>query len=131
MNPVLERYESIPAPFHVVDRPMQSVRALDAQPFDYLRTEEAIMPLWDLEIGNQTMMPAVPVGIRVRREGELFFAENDSLSVYAHGTSPEEAIADFKATAAFFAEEYRALGPDGVIGLGVQLRENFLKAFPL
>jgi hypothetical protein len=90
-----------------------------------------VMPLWDLQIGGRAVRPAVPVGIRLRREGEFFFAENDTLSVYASGSTPEEAIADFKAIAGSFAEEYRGLTADQVIGLGEKLRETFIMVFPL
>lgn len=130
MSTVLERYESIPAPFQLSAKPAQSLRATDSLPY-YLRPAHTVMPLWDLIIDGQIVRPAIPVGIRLRQEEDLFFAENDSLSIYAHGQSPEEAISDFKSTAAFFAHEYRATPADGVIGLAVQLRDNFLKAFPL
>lgn len=130
MSTVLERYESIPAPFQLSDKPTQSLRATDSLPY-YLRPEHTVMPLWDLIIDDEVVRPAIPVGIKLRQEGDLFFAENDSLSIYAYGESPEEAVADFKATAAFFAHEYRATPADGVIGLAVKLRENFLKAFPI
>ena len=119
MNDVAEYYElttSIPQPYELSHRPEQSLRATDNPP-DVLGIGESIIPLWDLKIGAELIKPAVPVGIRLRREPDYFFAENDSLSIYGSGKTPEAAIADFKETAGTFAEEYRALGPDAVIGL--------------
>lgn len=121
---------SVPAPYQRADLPTQSSRAPDAHPTGYLKSDQVIMPLWDLQIGDQTVKPTVPVGIRLRREGDYFFAENDSLSIYTSGLSPEEAIADFKEMAGCFAQEYRGLAPEQVIGLGETLREIFVRLFP-
>jgi hypothetical protein len=125
-----ELHASIPPPYHRVELSSQSSRAKDSQPL-YLDTEQAVMPLWDLQIGGRVVRPAVPVGIRLRREGAYFFAENDALSVYASGRTPEEAITEFKSIASAFAEEYRGLAADQVIGLGEKLREMFIRVFPL
>jgi hypothetical protein len=99
-------------------------------PNPYLLASEMIVPLWELSIGDNLVRPAVPIGVRIRREGKYFFAENEALSIYAHGDSPEGAVEDFKSMAAFFAEEYRSLAEDSVVGLGARLRETFQRVFP-
>lgn len=129
MTMVLDRYESIPAPYSVVLTPAQSLAAPARMPVD-LAESQWIVPLWELVVNGVAMAPVHPVGIRLRQEDGLFFAENDALAVYGSGRTPEDAIRDFKETASTFAAEYRELKPDAVIGLGVSVRNNFLKAFP-
>ncbi len=111
--------------------PPQSVSAPRDDSASFARAVEIVIPLWDLEVGGQVVRPAIPVGIKLRREGDCFLAENDALALYGSGFSPEDAIADFRATASYFVAEYRSLGPDDVVGLGARLRETFLLAFPL
>lgn len=132
MNGVAELDElipAIPAQYQRARQPEQSMRARDGLQRDSLYPR--IHPLWDLEVEGRVVRPAIPIGVRLREEEGHFFAENDSLGVYATGGSPEDAVADFRATAAFFVAEYRSLGPDQVIGLGARLRETFQRVFPL
>ncbi|MBI5242271.1 MAG: hypothetical protein HY922_01150 [Elusimicrobia bacterium] len=121
---VLEKYEQ-------TCRPAMSARGFcGTQEDDLAQMGEPVIPLWDLEIDGRVVRPAVPIAIRLRKDGDLFFAENDSLAVYASGASREEAIEDFRQTAAFFVREFHSLGPDQVMGRGSRLREQFLKVFP-
>lgn len=132
MSPSVEYAElkaAMPDTYERAVRPQQSARAVDALP-SVLHPAERVMPLWELHLGDQVVIPACPVGIKLRQEGDLYFAENDSLSIYASGPTAEAAISEFRTTAAFFVEEYRSLGPDEVVGLGVRLRELFLRTFP-
>lgn len=130
MSVVLERYESTPATYCLVAEPVQSMKAEDAMLVD-MQMNERLIPLWELTVNGVAMVPALPVGIRLKREDNLFLAENDALSIYGSGRTPEEAIRDFKDTASSFAAEYRGLSEDEVIGLGAVIRANFLRVFPV
>lgn len=129
MSPVIERYESVPATYHLVEGPIGSMQAGPGLPQEVVKIDRVI-PLWELEVAGVQLKPARPVGIRLRFEEGVFHAENDALSVYGTGPTPEDAIQDFKETASAFATEYVGLAEDEVIGLGAKIRANFLSVFP-
>jgi hypothetical protein len=72
-----------------------------------------------------------PLVLHVSVEDGAYFVENESLHLFAKGSSLEEAVDAFTADLAYYWHYYNSLGDDEVAGAGVELKriyEGLVKA---
>lgn len=86
-------------------------------------------PLWTVQRKPRVINLKRPLLVRVYAEGEFFFANNETLSIYGTGSTVDEAMADFCLHAIHFYNYYRALPSTKVIGPAVQLKKIFDELF--
>lgn len=86
-------------------------------------------PLWKLCAGNKTFYASKPISVRIYREDDLFFAENENLVVCGTGTTPRDALDDLCLHIVYFFEYYKKMNKDRLTGDALRLKalyENLL-----
>ena len=81
-----------------------------------------VAPLWAVHSEGKTFRMSRPIRIRVFREGDLFFAENETLLVCGTGDSAWEAVEDLELHIIHFYNYYKELPSDRVIGEAKRLK---------
>lgn len=80
---------------------------------------------------GRTLPLSRPLILQVSVEDGAYFVENESLHLFAKGSSLEEAVEAFAADLAYYWRYYNSLGPDEVAGAGLELKriyEGLVKA---
>lgn len=85
--------------------------------------------LWDIHAGSLRLHATKPVTVHLRSEGAYWFAENETLRVFAYGATVEEALEDFQEHVVYFHSYYKSLRADQVIGEGERLKQLFDSSF--
>ena len=85
--------------------------------------------LWDIHAGSLRLHAAKPITVHIRSEGAYWFAENETLRVFAHGATVEEALQEFQEHVAYFHGYYEKLRTNQVIGEGARLKQLFASSF--
>jgi hypothetical protein len=85
--------------------------------------------LWDIRSGPVRLRAARPITVHLRAEGLYWFAENETLRVFAHGVTVEDALTDFKEHVAYFHAYYEKLRANQVIGEAERLKQVFASSF--
>lgn len=101
---------------------------LVVQPEDQIRTELPLV-LWQIAASGVRLRAASPVTVRIRSEGKFVFTENETLRVFAHGETLDEALEQFQDHVVHFFESYSKLSNDQVIGEGARLKQVFEASF--
>ena len=65
-------------------------------------------PIWDFSASGKVLKARKPISVRVLRGETLFFAENETLDIYATGESLEEAIKAFIDHIVYFYTHYKS-----------------------
>ena len=81
-----------------------------------------VRPLFAVHAAGKTYTTSRPIKVRVFREGDLFFAESETLSVCGTGESARDAVEDLELHLVHFFDYYRRLGPDRVTGEAQRLK---------
>jgi hypothetical protein len=90
-----------------------------------VRPAETFHPLWVINVGEAILQLVKPIALRVQREGDRYFAENETLEVCSYGDSPKEALQDAMADIAYFYSFYSSLSNDEVMGHGIGLKQRY------
>lgn len=88
-----------------------------------------VAPLWAVHSEGKTFRTARPIRVRVFRDGDLFFAENETLLVCGTGDSAWDAVEDLELHIVHFYKYYKEMPSDRVIGEAKRLKslyENLL-----
>jgi len=85
--------------------------------------------LWRIESARTRLRATSAITVHVRSENDFVFAENESLAIFAHGRTADEALEDFQEHVAHFFEYYSRLRTDQVIGDAIRLKELFAGLF--
>ncbi len=94
-------------------------------------------PLWkfvakkDDEGPVTTLTSNQPIEVEVRRGEQLYFAENEALSIFAAGDTEQDAISDFSVQVVCQFEHYQDTSVEQLFGEAVRLKEVFLASFKL
>lgn len=84
-----------------------------------------VAPLWAVHAGEKLFHVSRPLRVHVFRDGDLFFAENETLLVCGTGESAWEAVEDLESHIIHFYKYYQELPPDGVIGDAKRLKDLY------
>ena len=87
------------------------------------------VPIWIIKSAETELRARKAIAIRIRKDGEYYFAANDTLAIEGTGLSASDAITDFCAHVIHFHSYYQSLSPNQVMGEGVRLKETFAALF--
>ena len=86
-------------------------------------------PKWNFEALNFKIYSSKPIEVIITRQNKNYFAENETLDVYAIGSSEGEAIDDFCHHLIYFYKYYKKLSWDEVTGHAVKLKRLYGDVF--
>lgn len=86
-------------------------------------------PFWVIQTEEGVLRAIKPIGVNVRRDGDFYFAENETLSIFGTGLSANEAVTDFFRHIIHFYTYYKNLTDDQVTGEAIQLKRRFASLF--
>ncbi|MFH2070972.1 MAG: hypothetical protein ABIJ11_07215 [Elusimicrobiota bacterium] len=89
-----------------------------------------LIPLWSINIDNKCYKLTKPLKLNIFRDNNLWVVENETLSIYGDGESPEEAVNKLKTHIAYYYRHYKNLPKNRLIGRGINLKnlyENLLQ----
>lgn len=78
--------------------------------------------MWRLPAKGKTLYSAKPILVRVYRDGDLFFAENETLDVYGTGDTPQNAIHDLVVHIVHFFKYYKDIDENKLMGNALKLK---------
>ena len=84
-----------------------------------------VAPLWVVHSEGRTFRMTRPIRVRVFRDGDFFFAENETLMVCGTGESIWEAVEDLGLHIIHFWEYYNKLSWDRVMGDAKRLKDLY------
>ena len=95
----------------------------------FLESSIVKLPMWVFSASGIVLKARKPVSVKVLRGETLFFAENETLDVYATGESLEEAIKAFTDHVIYFYTHYKGLDWNRVIGEAKRLKKLYETLF--
>lgn len=87
------------------------------------------LPLWKFSVRDKIIYPKEPISLSITKGDTLYFAENETLGIFATGESRDAAIEDFAEQVLYFYEYYKAMSWDKVIGEARRLKEIYSDHF--
>jgi len=123
-NEEIERiYEDILVIHHY--KPSPPERSFLVESTKYQPFIPPFAPLWALQIKGKLYKLSLPIEVHISKEGDLYFAENETLLLSGSGQSIREAIEDIQSDVFYFWNYYRNLSPDEIIGDASRLKEIY------
>lgn len=89
------------------------------------------LPVHEFCSDQKVVFSNKPVQITITTEDKIYFAENESLSIYANGDSLESVIEEFSHHLVHFFEYYESKNEDEVTGKAVRLKNLYENHFQL
>jgi hypothetical protein len=86
-------------------------------------------PLWALSTKTKRYKVSRPIKVHIYAEGNLFFAENETLVVVGAGNSVSEAMEELSQHIIHFYQYYKKLSTDKVTGDAVRLKKIYETLF--
>lgn len=86
-------------------------------------------PIWTISGTKKKYKVSKPIKARIYSEGELFFAENETLVIIGSGETIDEAIDDFGRHILHFYQYYKKLSWDKVTGDAIRLKNIYETLF--
>jgi len=81
--------------------------------------------LWRLHTDTKKYYTPKPISVRIYRDEDFFFAENENLAVCGTGITPEEALSDFCLHIIHFFDYYKKLDKNELTGDALRLKELY------
>ena len=82
-------------------------------------------PLMEFRGEQKTHVTSKPILVKVYREDDVFFAENESLVLYGTGASREEALLDFVKHVDYFYNFYKRQSESNLMGDALRLKKIY------
>jgi len=120
---IKRRQQDICEDFRMFRLPIGTV--VDIPPEKRFRQDHEIpevAPLWAVHSEGKLFRVSQPIRVRVFRDGDLFFAENETLLVCGTGDSAWEAVEDLELHIIHFYNYYKELPSDRVMGEAKRLK---------
>jgi len=89
------------------------------------------VPIWIIKSAGSVLRARKAIAIRIRKDGDYYFAANDTLAIEGTGLSASDAIADFCTHVIHFHSYYENLSTNQVMGEGARLKEVFYTLFAI
>ncbi|MBI2119170.1 MAG: hypothetical protein HYT97_06040 [Elusimicrobia bacterium] len=87
------------------------------------------LPVWRVYTASKIYETQKPISIKLRRDGEFFFAENEQLCVIGTGESPDEAVNDLCIHIVHFYNHYNKLSDKDLTVEAKQLKNIYKNIF--
>lgn len=81
--------------------------------------------IYSLSEKNKLYVISNPIAVKIYQDEDLFFAENENLSVCGTGDSSQEALADLRLHILHFYKYYRKIGKQQLVGDAIRLKELY------
>lgn len=82
-------------------------------------------PLWRLYTESKGFYTPKPISVRIYREDDLFFAENENLVVCGTGDTPDKSLQDLCLHIIHFFEYYKRIDKTKLTGDALRLKELY------
>lgn len=79
-------------------------------------------PMWRIYVESKKFHTSKPIIVRIYRDGNLFFAENENLAVCGTGDTPESALQDLRVHIIHFFDYYREIDEGKLTGDSLRLK---------
>lgn len=131
MNPLLiDSYEEIKERMEYIPNNYKSTRTLgidtatviDPQQIFANSIKSYVAPLWRLQDKIKRFHTSTPIIVKVYRDEDFFFAENENLAVCGTGNTPQDALQDLSLHIIHFFEYYKKLDNSQLIGEALRLK---------
>lgn len=86
-------------------------------------------PIFTIPVDARKLLMKKPISVKVSREDDLFFAENETLRLYGSGSTHLEAIEDFCKHLMYFFEHYKNTPDSKLMGESLKLKELYKDLF--
>jgi len=116
-------------PFNIDKRDPYDSTDVDFDASNYVGSLTTKVPKWKFRSLNFKIYSSKPIEVMISRQNGGYFAENESLDIYAIGASEVEAIDDFCRHLIYFYKHYKALSWDKVTGHAEKLKQLYEKVF--
>lgn len=94
-----------------------------------LSYRSAGIPVWQFQAHGKILCTKRPVVVSIRKEEDLYYAENENLRIFVAGKSPDEAADAFAEQLIHFYDHYKSLSPSSVTGKAQKLKQLYHKFF--
>lgn len=91
--------------------------------------KKQLAPLWRINEKTKVYYTLKPISVKIYREDDLFFVENENLLVCGTGKSPQEALQDFSLHIIHFYEYYNKIEDDKLMGDALRLKKIYKNLF--
>lgn len=82
-------------------------------------------PIWRLQVKTKRFYTPKPISIKIYRDEDLFFAENENLVVCGTGDTPQDALQDLCVHIIHFFEYYKNLDKSKLTGEALRLKDLY------
>ena len=89
------------------------------------------VPMWHFVADGKRVLCTRPVEVEITEEDDGFVAACERLHIFAHGSTYEEAVEDFKEQVVHFCQKFKDSGEDEMIGRGLEIRELYQRYFDM
>ncbi len=104
---------------------VETASAIDPQQvFNHIKKYQP-SPIWRIFVEAKRFYTPKPITVRIYRDEDLFFAENENLSVCGTGNTSENALQDLCLHIIHFFEYYKKLNNSKLIGDALRLKELY------
>ena len=87
------------------------------------------IPIWRFNSEKKTLTSSKPIAVNISRGETSFFADNETLDIYAIGDTIEDAMNDFRIQLLDFYEHYCTLDSDQANSNALKLKNTYLNLF--
>ncbi len=131
MSPLLaDNYEEIRERMEYIPVNYKSTRAIgvgtamaiDPQQIFANRIKPYVAPLWRLQGKTKRFYAPTPIVVKVYRDEDFFFAENENLAVCGTGNTTQDALQDLALHIIHFFEYYKKLDNSQLAGDALRLK---------
>ncbi len=120
-----ERKEAVPQNYLSVSMPWTSYGDINQDVFSRFLRIPNTAPIMAVNFGVKSFRVRQPIKVCIYRDGEFYFAENETLVLYGVGKSVMEAIEDFRQHVVHFWTYYNNLTWKQVSGDAVRLKRIY------
>lgn len=104
---------------------VETASAIDLQQVFSQSRKHQPVPVWRLQVGTKKFYIPRPISVKIYRDEDLFFAENENLVVCGTGNTPQDALQDLCLHIIHFFEYYKKLDESKLTGEALRLKELY------
>lgn len=101
---------------------VRTATAIDPQQIFANHIKSYVAPLWRLQDKTKRFYTPKPIAVKVYRDEDFFFAENENLAVCGTGDTPQDALQDLVLHIIHFFEYYKKLDDSQLEGDALRLK---------
>ncbi len=105
---------------------------IDTSPEIKIETEKIFkkikdVPLWSVSVNTNNYYPNITITGKISKDGEIYFAENETLNICGYGESISNAIIDFRSHIIYFYKYYKKIDNDKLTKYALRLKQIYDK----